>query len=295
MLNGGRRRTAWRPLGSWVAKAKLALPAAALLAFAAACTPAVECSPPAWLPADLAKSAPALPQGYDAKAIRELWRGGSDPHKRYLLGLIYEEGVGREPDRKMAAAFYYSAAKKAHSKAQFRLAYMLWEGVEWPSTNTERYEARDIFSFAAPQITALAKAGDAEAQYMLGYLYGTGKAFPIDRAEGEKWYRRAAAQGHAPAQYELGRMHKGGRNDAEALNWFRRSAENGYPLAQFHLGESYRWGVLGVAPDLVEAKRWYSLAASAGHAGAAYALEGVVKRMSRDELRAAERLVEHRC
>jgi TPR repeat protein len=53
------------------------------------------------------------------------------------------------------------------------------------------------------------------------------------------WYRKAAEQGHPPAEYDLGRMLADGRgvrkNEAEAEVWFRRAAEKGIREAQTRL------------------------------------------------------------
>jgi TPR repeat protein len=51
------------------------------------------------------------------------------------------------------------------------------------------------------------------------------------------------------------------RNYAEALKWWRRAAEQGYASAQFSLGLMYEKGD-GVAQDFVEAHKWYLIAAS---------------------------------
>lgn len=48
--------------------------------------------------------------------------------------------------------------------------------------------------------------------------------------------RRAAEQGHAEAQYDLGYMYDTGagmpENDSEAVKWYRRAAEQGFGIAQ---------------------------------------------------------------
>lgn len=258
-------------------------------------TPTAECRSPTYLPIDLTQDQGALsPEDYDAAIRRLRLRSHYDPQARYLLGLIFEEGIGVDADREIAASLYLRAGREGNAKAQFRYAYMLWEGITWSSTDSERYEARDIFSYASPTITELARSGDAEALYMLGYLYGTGKAFPIDREEARNWYLKAAERGHAVAQYELGEYYKK-RDEREALKWFRRSAENGYADAQFFLGDAYRWGVHGVRPDKVEAMTWYSLAAANGHAGATYARDELAKKMTPEELTAARQRSARSC
>ena len=52
-----------------------------------------------------------------------------------------------------------------------------------------------------------ADQGDAAAQFNLGVMYATGQGVPQDYAEAVKWYRKAAEQGHAGAQYNLGVMY----------------------------------------------------------------------------------------
>lgn len=270
----------------------------ALLAVLSACsTPATDCTSARFLPLDLSRGSQAVQDGDYERARRQLRvRAHYNPQAEYLLGLMYEEGIGIEADQATAASLYLHAAKAGDAKAQFRLAYLLWEGIGRSSTNFERYRARDVFSYASEELTRQAQAGDAEAQYMLGYLYGTGKAFPINREEATRWYLNAAEQEHAGAQHALGVYYKGNRrDDATALSWFRRAARNGYADSQFHLGDAYRWGVLGVAPDKVEAMTWYSLAAASGHAAAAYARDELIKKLTSGEVAAALARSARRC
>ena len=57
----------------------------------------------------------------------------------------------------------------------------------------------------------------------------------------------------------------------EAVHWYRLAAEQGFAAAQFNLGVMYTRG-RGVPEDAREAVRWYRLAAEQGHAGAQAAL-----------------------
>ena len=49
-----------------------------------------------------------------------------------------------------------------------------------------------------------ANAGDADAQFSLGVKYDNGEGVPQDDIEAASWYRQAAEQGIAAAQYNLG-------------------------------------------------------------------------------------------
>ncbi len=80
-----------------------------------------------------------------------------------------------------------------------------------------------------------------------------------------KWFRKAAEQGVARAQFNLGAMYGRGQgvpqDYAEAVKWFRKAAEQGNAHAQTSLGFMYSKG-RGVPQDYVQAHMWYTLAAS---------------------------------
>ena len=96
-------------------------------------------------------------------------------------------------------------------------------------------------------------------------MYGTGEGVPQDAAEAVRWFRRAAGQGHAEAQFSLGFMYHTGegvkQDFAEAVRWSRLGAEQGQAFAQYVLGRMYYWGE-GVPHNNVEAYMWLNLAAS---------------------------------
>ena len=56
-------------------------------------------------------------------------------------------------------------------------------------------------------------------------MYYNGEGVPHDYAEAVKWYRLAAAQGDAVAQYNLGVMYDNGKgvpqDHAKAMKWYR--------------------------------------------------------------------------
>src|SRR5476649_2367663 len=75
---------------------------------------------------------------------------------------------------------------------------------------------------------ALARAGNAAAQFNLGQLYRQGHGIPADLEQARQWYAASAAQGYAYAQYNLGIMYEFGQgiagNKTEARRWYRRAA-----------------------------------------------------------------------
>jgi TPR repeat protein len=84
-------------------------------------------------------------------------------------------------------------------------------------------------------------------------------------AEAVKGFRKAADQGHAVAQFNLGVMYNKGhgveKNEHETVAWFRKAAEQGYAPAQCNLGVSYEVG-RGVEKNEREAVAWFRKAAT---------------------------------
>jgi tetratricopeptide (TPR) repeat protein len=104
-----------------------------------------------------------------------------------------------------------------------------------------------------------------------------------------QWYRKAADQGYAPAQVNLGALYAEGhgvpRDFQEALAWYRQAADQGYALAQFNLGVMYSAGQGGISRDAVMAYVWFSRAAIQGDEDARQARQQVAA-----ELTAAQKI-----
>jgi TPR repeat protein len=69
----------------------------------------------------------------------------------------------------------------------------------------------------------------------MGVRYATGQGVPRDSEEAARWYRLAAAQGHAVAQFNLALLYVHGQgveqDYVQAYLWFSLSAEQGDELA----------------------------------------------------------------
>jgi TPR repeat protein len=93
-----------------------------------------------------------------------------------------------------------------------------------------------------------------------------------DDATAFMWFQRAANQGDAVAQYNVGASYASGtgvqKSDVDAAKWFRRAADQGVVFAQLNLGLLYAAGN-GVPQDSVEALKWMELALFALPAGGA--------------------------
>ena len=93
-----------------------------------------------------------------------------------------------------------------------------------------------------------AEQGDANAQSNLGVMYLRGQGVPQDYVEAARYFRMAAEQGHALAQNELGLRYDRGQgvpmDHAEAAKWYRKAAEQGFALTSA--------GVFSPEPGLYE-------------------------------------------
>ena len=120
-----------------------------------------------------------------------------------------------------------------------------------------------------------AEQGNAMAQNNLGDAYENGHGVPQDYDEAVKWYRKAVEQGEALAQSNLGNCYENGygvmQDYDEAVKWWRKSAEQGNEYGQYGLGRCYENGY-GVMLDYEEAEKWYRKAAEQGNKEAKEAL-----------------------
>ena len=105
----------------------------------------------------------------------------------------------------------------------------------------------------------------------IGIIYVRRVGFTKDEAEAVKWYRLAADQGDAGAQFNLGVFYEHGtgvaKDEAEAVKWYRLAADQGNVEAQANLGGCYYQGI-GVVQDQADGVKWYRLAADQGDAEA---------------------------
>ncbi|MEL6875282.1 MAG: SPOR domain-containing protein, partial [Pseudomonadota bacterium] len=84
-----------------------------------------------------------------------------------------------------------------------------------------------------------AAAGDADAQFNLAQAYKLGRGVPQSLAEAEKWYKRAADQGHLQANDNYGLILFQAQRRVEALPYLQSSANRGEPRAQYVLGTGH--------------------------------------------------------
>lgn len=126
-------------------------------------------------------------------------------------------------------------------------------------------EARDLmeagqFEQARALFEVYARSGNAEAEELIGVMYGLGLGVE--------------------------------RDDARAFDWYLRSSLKGHPGAQSGLGWYYELGRGIPAPDLVRAYLWYALSAIGGDLDAPDSLEELTPKLTAEERALAETLVD---
>ncbi len=196
-----------------------------------------------------------------AEAAKWLRKAAESGHAeaQYALGEFYADPETGLADPAEAVKWLEAAAKQGNLDAQSRLAGLRAQDLtklrDRPEENrnqsspagTEKSVPAD--SGAPDQRVARARAMDedpaetirwslllsglrgADAYLVRGFLLENGIAVNRDPAAAAASYRKAAEQGDARAQFQLGVMYAEGRgvarDVAESTTWFRRAAANG--------------------------------------------------------------------
>ena len=124
--------------------------------------------------------------------------------------------------------------------------------------------ATDMATADMATLTRQAQNGDAAAQSDLAdEYYEQG-----NHAKAFEWNTKAAGQGYAAAQNNLGGMYRQGqgvRQDYQkAVEWYTKAAHQGFAEAQYNLGAMYYNGQ-GVSQNKSTAKRYFGQACDNGY------------------------------
>lgn len=155
----------------------------------------------------------------------------------------------------------------------------------WNAYNSADYGA------ALTEWQALADAGDVNASYGMGLLYGNGFGVDMNDELALKYYGFAAENGHAEAQFNLAVMHQNGwgvpQSDETANKWYALAAEQGITAAQTAIGRFYALDFLD-SYDPVTAYMWFSIAEKLGDVDALGKREFISTRMTPEQLAEAD-------
>ena len=205
-----------------------------------------------------------------------------------FVGVLPTNQVHSKPARGHADVDQKAVASRASAgDPQAQLQMGIW-GLEKAIRPADYGEAGEWLRKAADE-------GIADAQYRLGTLYQSGRLAGQDPTNTVFWLEKAAAQRHVAALYNLGSMYGTGRGVTRdpqvAVCYFRQAAELGDAYAQYNLARRCEEGQ-GTATDLVEAWKWYALAASGGIPSANDGKHALESRLTPQQLEQARRAVE---
>ncbi len=122
-----------------------------------------------------------------------------DAEAQYVLGLIYEGGIGVEASPKDAYTWYEKAMNQGHAAATTAIGDLFFDGA--PGVDPDP-------SMAAFWYLKAAEMGDGMAQAKMGYAYAIGLAVQQDTALAYYWLMRSVRVGTDSAQVLLERVQK---------------------------------------------------------------------------------------
>lgn len=198
-----------------------------------------------------------------------------DPYYQGVLAGMYldEQIMYVQGNKNEAYKWAKKSAGKNHPFGLYNLAEMYNDG---SVVGKDENKAKELYLEAYPGLSDLAYSGDQIAQFYLSDLLSSGKGVIQNTDEGSKWLRKAAGQGNAAAQVELGfdlafaLFNKPKLEEYnQGMEWMHKAADQGILIAQFMLAEFYMKPLAdGVSPNYKEAIKWYRKVADIGFVGA---------------------------
>ena len=168
------------------------------------------------------------------------------------INRIYREGeLGTVNRSKQIIDFFLKASSRGlggDSKAQNILAdlYIKDKGVGEKYSDVIRWftQNADVGNIAAQKmLTWTFENGKSPTLLLIGGYYENGSWADYDKKEALKWFRKAANQGHAGAQFILGNKYGQGevvlKDPNQAISWYLMAAKQGHAEAQYELGLTY--------------------------------------------------------
>ncbi|UJP05643.1 MAG: sel1 repeat family protein [Nitrosomonas sp.] len=164
--------------------------------------------------------------------------GLSEEEKDELKRQILPDGVDDARTAEEKFKSFLEKAKAGDPVAQTGLGVMYYTG-EAVSKNLAGQILENDPEMAAGWFFRAAEQGYADAQFNLGLLYANGEGVPQDMRQAVELFRKAADQGHVDAQNNLGAMYFTGegvdRNEKKAIEWFEKAAAQGNEEARANL------------------------------------------------------------
>ncbi|KAJ3412434.1 hypothetical protein HDV05_000738 [Chytridiales sp. JEL 0842] len=180
-------------------------------------------------------------------------QGESAAQKR--LGLAYQKGEGVEIDLNQAVEWFRKASAQGCLVSQTSLASFYENG--WASVPRDINKAISLY-------TAAAKAGNAQAQCNLGFIYERGIGVPQNLFEADRLYKSAVSKNHPKAEASLAVFFEHGiagnpKDPVTAVKLYASAAKKGDSSGNYNLGRCYQYGI-GTEQDMAHAAKYYKRA-----------------------------------
>jgi TPR repeat protein len=183
------------------------------------------------------------------------------------VGYFYSAGVAVEKNDQLAEKWFRKGAEMGSAKARLNLGKMLMDrkseergkGLRWIKQAADQglpeaelcygsmlyfgdHGVTKDYAEAARYLKPAAEEGNPEARNFLGLMNQLGLGVPVDASLAEQWFRKAAMQGHAKAQSNLGQILDPLAVDKEtrieALAWLVMAWRQGEVTAQKSLEDA---------------------------------------------------------
>ena len=181
----------------------------------------------------------------------------SNTQAQFILGMAYASGSNVQQSFEKSVFWFKKAAMTKYPPALFELGNLIHQGLGAAADKTKAFE----------YWTEAARAGHMLAQSRIADVYAFEIMTETAWKKAAHWYKRAAEQHYAPAQFNYGVLYEHGRgvpkNMQTAISWWQKAANQGYPFAQHNLGVMYEEG-RHVKQSYFNAVRLYRLAAEQG-------------------------------
>lgn len=218
----------------------------------------------------------------------------------YFLGEIYTHNYGNVAmvDKAKAKKYRELGAERGDVLSKLNCAFSL----------EDKKEKESVFSEVFADVLALARQGDIFAMNEVADMFANGYGTPKNEDNAAYWseesarcgfwrsinklgtesdnqkdygkafayYSQAAELGYEVAIFNLGWLYANAlgvvKDTQKALELYRKAANQGYTLAQLWTGIAYdfKCDEYGTQRDLVEAEKWYRLAADGNNASACW-------------------------
>jgi tetratricopeptide (TPR) repeat protein len=261
---GNRRR-----LGRLGRALSVSLPVAALSCLIWACVP----RPPIGIVEDQLVTGKDLYRQKDYKGASKSFRRAAEngsPEAADYLGIIYEYGLGTQPDCNEGMRWFRKGANE-NSDAMNHIGLLFEHGC---GVKVDNGEAMHWFEKAA-------SFGSSEAMNNLGWMYANNLGVGTDYKKAMEYFRRAVDLRNADAMNNIGWMYQKGfgiprPDQREANRCYKKAADAGSTLGMNSLGWVYEQGAGLPRPDYRQAMQWFRKAADVGRGlGSSWAMNNV--------------------